>query len=416
MLDNKRTILHADMNNAYASIEMLHHPKLRGHPVAIGGSAESRHGIILARNYEARPYGVKVGQALWEALDKCPGLIIVPPDYGKYLKFSGLFFRILSEYSSQVEPFGLDEAWADVSDSVWKYGSGKLMADEIRERVKSELGISVSIGVSYNKIFAKLGSDLKKPDATTVISEDNYREVVWPVAASELLGVGRATRIKLLKYGICTIGDIAAYDPTLLQSWLGKWGLFLWIYANGKDSSPVCGTGYENAVKSVGNSTTTPRDLENEEDCRIVFLNLAESVAERLRELNLMAKTAEITLRANDLSSFSRRQKLKLPTHIATELTDAAMELLRKNYGFDKPLRSIGIRAADLVPIGSCWQSCLFADDAKREKIARLEFVVDDIRRRFGHFSVGRALLMSDAKLGKLNPKAEHVIHPVGYR
>jgi DNA polymerase-4 len=394
---------------------MLHHPKLKGHPVAVGGSVEQRHGIILARNYEARPFGVKVGQALWEARQCCPDLIIVPPDYEKYLRFSRLFRAILYDYSPQVEPFGLDESWVDVTGCMARYGSGERIANEIRERVKFELGITVSVGVSYNKIFAKLGSDIKKPDATTVITEDNFHEVVWPLPAADLLGVGRATQIKLKNYCIATIGDIAKTNPDVLKSWFGKWGLFLYAYANGLDSSPVAEAGNENVVKSVGNSTTCPRDLENDEDAHIVFQNLAESVAERMRELGLMAKTVEISLRSNDLSSFTRQSTLRQPTHISTELCGEALKLLRANYRWNKPLRSIGIRGTNLVPIGAARQLSLFDDEAKRERIERMEYVIDDIRRRFGHFAIERALMRVDPKLGKLNAKDEHVIHPVGY-
>jgi DNA polymerase-4 len=403
------------MNNCYASIEMLHHPKLRGHPVAVGGSVEDRHGIILARNYEARPYGVKVGLALWQARQLCPDLIIVPPDYSKYLRFSHLFRNILSDYSPQVEPFGLDESWVDVSGSLWKYGSGTKIADEIRERVKFELGITVSVGVSYNKIFAKLGSDIKKPDATTVITEDNFRDVVWPLPAADLLGVGMATRKKLARYNIHTIGDIGRCDPQRLKLWLGKWGLFLWTYATGKDTSPVAEMGDEAVIKSVGNSTTAPRDLENEDDCHIVFQNLAESVAERMRELGLQAKTVEISVRRNDLACFIRQRTLRNPTHISTELSATAMRLLRDNYKWEKPLRSIGIRGTNLVPIGQPHQLSLFEDEHNREKAEKIEYVIDDIRRRYGHFAIDRAMMRLDAKLGRLNPKSDRTIHPVGY-
>ena len=407
-----RVILHADMNNCYASIEMLHHPKLRGRPVAVGGSAEERHGIILARNYEARPFGVRVGQALWEARKLCPGLVIVPPDYEKYLRVSRLFRKILSDYSPQVEPFGLDESWVDVSKHS---GGGGEIADEIRSRVKDEIGVTVSVGVSWNKIFAKLGSDIKKPDATTVITEGNYREVVWPLPAADLLGVGRATKAKLAKYGIGTIGDIANCSPDYLKGWFGKWGLFLYAYANGMDTSPVAEAGDENVVKSVGNSSTCPRDLEDEEDAHIVFQNLAESVAERMRELGLQAKTVEISLRRNDLTGFIRQKTLDRPTHISTELCCAAMQLLRANYNWELPLRSIGVRGANLVPIGSARQLSLFMDEIRREKAERLEYAIDAIRGRYGHFAIDRALLRLDSKLGKLNPKEEHTIHPIGY-
>ena len=414
-----RTILHADLNNCYASIEMLHHPKLRGRPLAVGGSAEERHGIILARNYEARPFGIKVGQALWEARKLCPSLVIVPPDYEKYLRVSRLFRNILSDYSPQVEPFGLDESWADVSK--YSGGSGRIdgiggkIADEIRSRVKDEIGVTVSVGVSWNKIFAKLGSDIKKPDATTVITEDNYREVVWPLPAEDLLGVGRATKTKLAKYGINTIGGIANCNPEYLKSWFGKWGLFLHTYANGLDSSPVTETGDENVIKSVGNSSTCPRDLENDEDAHIVFQNLAESLAERMRELGLQARTVEISLRRNDLTGFIRQKTLDRPTHISTELCCAAMQLLRANYNWELPLRSIGIRGANLIPIGSARQLSLFTDEIRREKAERLEYTIDTIRGRYGHFAIDRALLRLDGVLGKLNPKEEHTIHPIGY-
>ena len=411
---NERIILHADLNNCYASIEMLHHPKLRGHPVAVGGSVEDRHGIILARNYEARPFGVKVGQALWEARRKCPDLIIVPPDYEKYLRFSQMFRAILSDYSPQVEPFGLDESWVDVSKYSGKNNGGQI-ADEIRNRVKDELGVTVSVGVSWNKIFAKLGSDIRKPDATTIITKDNYREVVWPLPAADILGVGRATQAKLTKYGILTIGDIANCDPEYLKGWFGKWGLFLYTYANGMDSSPVAEAGEENVIKSVGNSSTCPRDLENDEDAHIVFQNLAESVAERMRDLGLQAKTVEISLRRNDLSGFIRQKTLDQPTHISTELCATAMSLLRANYNWELPLRSIGVRGANLMPISPARQLSLFTDDIRREKAERLEFTIDTIRRRYGHFAIDRALLRLDGKLGKLNPKEEHTIHPIGY-
>ena len=410
-----RTILHADMNNCYASIEMLHHPKLRGHPVAVGGSVEQRHGIILARNYEARPFGVKVGQALWEARQLCPRLIIVPPDYDKYLRFSRLFRRILSDYSPQIEPFGLDESWVDVTGCNKLSGDGVAIADEIRERVKFELGITVSVGVSYNKIFAKLGSDIKKPDATTAITENNYREVVWALPASDLLGVGHATGKKLRNYGINSIGDIANAEPNNLKGWLGKWGLFLHAYANGWDSSPVAEAGDENVIKSIGNSSTCPRDLKNDEDAHIVFQNLAESVASRMRECGLQARTVEISLRDNELAGCTRQMKLKQPTHISTELCAAAMVLLRANHKWERPLRSIGIRGSGLEPISTSRQLSLFEDDAKRDRQEKIEFAIDDIRRRYGHYSIDRAMLRLDPVLGKLNPKGEHTIHPISY-
>jgi len=410
-----RTILHADMNNCYASIEMLHHPKLRGHPVAVGGSVEQRHGIILARNYEARPFGVKVGQALWEARKLCPGLIIVPPDYEQYMRFSRLFRNILADYSPKVESFGIDESWVDVTGCFKHDGNGEVIANEIRERVKFELGITASVGVSYNKIFSKLGSDYKKPDATTVITKENYKDIVWPLPASDLLGVGGATKAKLARYGIHTIGGIATCDADLLRSWMGKWGIYLHTYANGFDTSPVAETDEGSIIKSVGNSTTCPRDLENDEDAHIVFQNLAESVAERMRDLGMQARTVEVSLRRKDLSGITRQRTMKQPTHISTELCSAAMILLRENHKWETPLRSIGIRGSNLVPIFKTRQLSMFEDEKRRDRAEKLEYVIDGIRNRFGHYAIDRALLHLDSKLGKLNAKEDHVIHPVSF-
>jgi DNA polymerase-4 len=239
--------------------------------------------------------------------------------------------------------------------------------------------------------------------------------LVWPLPAAELLGVGRATQVKLAKYGIRTIGDIATCDLNYLKRWFGKWGLFLHTFANGQDTSPVAEYGEKSVVKSVGNSTTCPRDLENDDDAHIVFQNLAESVAERMRELGLQAKTVEISLRDNELFWFTRQTILPRPTHISSELCSAAMRLLRANYKWARPLRSIGIRGTNLVPIGSACQLSLFEDEEKHERAERLEYVIDDIRRRFGYFAINRAFMRVDPKLGKINAKDEHVIHPIGY-
>ena len=389
----------------------MHHPKLRGWPVAVGGDVEARHGIILAKTYEAKAYGVRTGQAIWEARQACPGIIVLPPNYPLYLRFSRLFREILYDYSPLVEAFGLDECWCDVSH----YDDGEAIAREIQERVWSELGITVSIGVSWNKIFAKLGSDMHKPAGLAVITPENYRQLVWPLPASDLLGVGRATERKLTNLGIRTIGDIANTSPEVLQSWLHKWGLFLHCFANGQDNSPVAAVGEESAIKSVGNSWTTPRDLENEQDCKIVFYGLAESVAERLRDLGLKGRTVQISLRDNDLFSFDRQCTLSTPTYLASELTAAAMQLLRDHYAFRKPLRSIGIRATQLVTENEQVQLSLFEDESKRLRRETIERTKDDIRRRFGHRSIGMALTGLDKQLGNLDAKGDHTIHPVGY-
>jgi DNA polymerase-4 len=410
-----RKILHCDVNNFYAGVEILHHPKLRGLPVAVGGSAEERHGIILAKSYEAKAYGIQVGQALWQARERCPGLIILPPDYPKYHKFSALFRKILLEYTDYVEPFGLDESWCDVTEICGKPDAARQLADEIRERVKNELGITISIGVSYNKIFAKLGSDIKKPDATTVISPTNFKRVVWHLPACDLLGVGRSAEKKLIGSGILTIGDIATADPKGLERLFGKWGIHLYTYANGLDTSPVKPGDFEREIKSVGNSTTCPRDLENENDAHIVFYNLAESVAERMREIGVMAKTVQISLRTSDLKWFDRQAQLDKPSMIASELTDAAMKLLRKNYDWRQTLRSIGIRGMNLIPYYESPQISLFEDENKRYRAERLEYAVDGVRRRFGYHALHRLLMQSDSVIGMLDAKSSNTIHPIGF-
>jgi DNA polymerase-4 len=410
-----RTILHCDMNNFYASVECLQRPELRGKPVAVGGDIEERRGIILAKNYPAKAFGIRTGEVIWQAKQKCPGLVVLPPNFGLYLRFSRMARQIYADYTDQIEPFGLDEAWLDVSGSAGLFGSGERIANDIRRRVREELGITASVGVSWNKIFAKLGSDIKKPDATTVITKENYKQIVWPLPAGDLLYVGRATNKKLRYKRIYTIGELANTDPSALRCWFGKWGDILYAFSNGADTSPVARLGEEALIKSVGNSTTTPRDLENNEDVSIVLYVLCESVAMRLRELGMECGTIEISVRDKELFSFTRQQKQARPTNLSGELHHAAMEIFLKNYTWEKPIRSIGVRGCDLVPAGGGLQLSLLCDEKKRDRRMKLEKTVDDIRRRYGNLSIQRAVLLIDRRLGTMNPKDDHTIHPVGY-
>ena len=411
-----RSVLHIDMNACYASIECLYDPSIRNLPVAVGGDVEARHGIILAKNQIAKRYGVKTGEALWQAKQKCPELHIVPPHFDRYLRFSRMAREIYADYTDLVEPFGLDEVWCDVTGTQKLRERGmEALANEIRERVKFELGITVSVGASWNKIFAKLGSDYKKPDAVTVFTPENYRDKVWPLPASDLLGVGRATERKLALRGIRTIGDIAAAPPSMLRGFLGKWGLILHDFAAGYDSSPVARAGDEAVIKSIGNSTTTPRDLCCDEDAGIVYWMLCESVAERMRESGFLCRGVQVHIRDNELASFERQLKLESPTCLASTLHEAAMRLMRENWDWHKPLRSIGVRATDLLPASTPVQCSIFEDSERQEKRERLERSVDALRRRFGHYCVGRAVCVSDPTLRNISPKDEHVIHPVGY-
>lgn len=309
----ERVILHSDLNNFYASVECLYNPSLRGKPLAVLGDPEARHGIVLAKNYEAKHFDVKTGDPMWMAKQKCPNIVFVPPNYDLYMKHSKIAREIYSEYTDQVESFGLDECWLDVTGTTHLFGEGKEIADKIRERMKFELGVSVSVGVSYNKIFAKLGSDMKKPDATTIIEKNHFKEVVWKLPVQDLLYVGRATHKKLKRKGINTIGDLANTNPENLRFWLGKMGVVLWQFANGLDTSPVSNIGAKSMIKTVGNSTTAPRDLITDEDIKITLMLLAESVSARLREYNFICHTVQIGIRDNELNWFERQAKLDIP-------------------------------------------------------------------------------------------------------
>ena len=410
-----RVILHSDMNNCYASIELLHHPELRGKPLAVGGDPEARHGIVLAKDMIAKKAGVKTGMALWQARQVCPNIIFVPPRMDLYLRFSRLAHQIYADYTDQQEAFGIDESWLDVTHSASCKGDGLMIAQEISRRMKEELGVTVSIGVSWNKIFAKFGSDYKKPDAITVIDPDNYKEIVWRQPVEDLLYVGRATKRKLNGYGIMTIGQLAETDPELLHRWLGKMGYVLSMFANGQDQTPVNHEAYDVPIKSIGNSTTTPRDLVNEEDVKIIAYILAESVSARLRENNFKCNVVEISVRDNELFSFTRQQKIKSPTDITGEIAEAAMKLFHENYHWQKPIRSVGVRACNLINANTPVQLDLFVDEQRREKEHKLDIAVDVIRRRFGFDSIQRGLMYQDRLLSRINAKEDHTVHPHGY-
>ena len=410
---NKRIILHSDLNNFYASVECLYHPEYRGKPLAVLGDPEARHGIVLAKNYEAKSRDVRTGDPKWMAEQKCPGIVFVPPHYELYMKHSRLVRQIYSEYTDQVEPYGLDECWLDVTGSTRLFGSGEEIADKIRKRVKSELGVSVSVGVSFNKIFAKLGSDLKKPDATTVIECDRFKEVVWPLPVKELLYVGRATHNKLKRRGIFTIGDLANANPESLKFWLGKMGIVLWQFANGLDTSPVSNIGAKSLIKTVGNSTTAPRDLISDEDIRITLTVLCESVSARLREYGFICRTVQLGIRDNELEWIERQGKLEIPNRTAKSIFELSFALYKKHAN-GRPVRSLSVRACDLEPV-DFMQLSLLPEARRLEKQEELESAVDGLRSRFGHFSVQRGIMLTDRKLSDLDPKGEHIIHPMSY-
>lgn len=410
-----RTILHSDMNNCYASIELLYRPELRGKPLAVGGNPEARHGIVLAKDQLAKKAGVKTGMALWQARQVCPDIVFVPPRMDLYLRFSRLAHEIYGEYTDKQEAFGIDESWLDVTESCSIKGDGMAVANEISSRIKKELGITVSIGVSWNKIFAKLGSDYKKPDAITEISRANYKEIVWPLNAEELLYVGRATKRKLNQYGIRTIGELATADRRFLQKTLGKMGVVLSVFANGDDQTPVSHEDEHAPIKSIGNSTTTPRDLVNETDVSIIVYLLAESVSARLRENHFVGDVIEISVRDNEFHSFTWQRKVSMPTNITREIGVYAMQLFRENYVWRKPIRSIGVRVADLMVDTIPIQLDLFSNQKRRERQHKVDLAIDEIRRRFGYYAIQRGMMYQDKKLSSVNAKEDHTVHPHGY-
>ncbi len=397
--DEMRTILHADLNNCFASIESIGHPEYRDIPFAVGGDEEMRHGIILAKNEIAKKYGIKTGEPLVLARQKCPDLKVVLPHYELYDEYCTAVREVFSHYTEQVEAFGMDESWLDVTGSAMLFGSGEKIANELRNRIKKEFDLTISVGVSFNKIFAKLGSDYKKPDAVTVITPENFKEIVWNLPAEDMLYVGRATKAKLNSCGIRTIGDIANSSEVFLQSLFGKNGKMLYMFANGLDTSPVKKISQNDIIKSIGHGTTTPRDMKNAEDVNQVFNLLCEQVCRRLRKHKLKCSVVQIHLRSNDLTSFERQIKLENPTDISGVVCKAAMELLTRNYNFRLPLRSVGVRATNLSDSSSPEQLTFFTDVEKMIKLSRIEEVKDKINSRYGNYALFRAVLMKDKTL-----------------
>ena len=392
----ERMILHSDANAFYASVEMMLNPSLRGKAVAVCGSTENRHGIVLAKSEIAKKAGVKTGQANWEARQACPGLIVVPPQYEQYVKYSKLLRAIYLRYTDLVEPYGMDECWLDVTSCRLLYGSGEKIANEIRQTVKDELGLTVSIGVSFNKIFAKLGSDMKKPDAVTVLDENNWKERIWPLPVSELLFVGRATTKKLMDRAVYTIGDLAKTEPEYLLSWFGKNGVGLWTFANGLDMSRIMYTEYSSPIKSVGHGITCTCDLQDNEDVWKVMLELSQDIGHRLRIHGLAAQGVQLSVRDNDLSSEQFQTQLSYPSQSPLEIAQAARILFERRYRWNHKVRSVTVRCINLIPRDRPIQLDMFGDETTRARRQKLEDAIDVIRGRFGNRAIYAASLMGD--------------------
>ncbi len=411
-----RVILHSDMNNFYASVECLRHPEFANRPVAVCGDPEARRGIVLAKNMPAKVCGVKTGMPIWEARRACPDLELLPPHFPLYIQYAQMAREIYYEYTDLIEPFGLDEAWLDVGGSTALFGNGASIANQLRNRIRKELGLTVSIGVSFNKVFAKLGSDMKKPDATTVISPENYQKLVWRLPVEDLLFVGPATKAKLDRYCIRTIGDLAQTDSQALLSWFGKSGLLLWQYANGQDTAGVTMWGEREPVKSIGNSTTTPHDLTCETEVKIVLMALAENVAARLRENGFRCQTLQLSIRDNTLNWMERQITLSAPTQIAEDLLKAALSLFHTHYPFPKPVRALGIRTSHLLEAHECRQLSFFPGEMKRQKQEHLAHTLDALRDRFGFSCIQKGRLLTDSALSTSQPKEDPFLHPMESR
>ncbi|NLY62455.1 MAG: DNA polymerase IV [Erysipelothrix sp.] len=413
MLEKK--ILHIDINHCYAQIMEMLYPELKNVPMAVGGNEERRSGIILARNLHAKKFGVKTAETLREAFDKCPNLTITAPDFSLFIYYSEMVKNIYREYTSHVESFGIDEAWLDITHSQKLHGDAEAIMYEIADRVLNEVGLTVSCGLSYNKIFAKLGSDLVKPSGRVVISKENFKEVVWPLNVEELLYVGFKTQEKLNAVKIMTIGDLANKTKEYMQDLLGKNGEMIWYFANGFDLSQVMENGYNEPVKSIGNSITTPEDIKNRTDAKIVFQVLAESVASRLRDAKLQAGVIAISLRDVELRTISRQRKIKQRTDISSEIMEVVISLLDEHYPFFLPLRSIGIKASDLSDNAGVYQLNFFQDESIRKRDKDLDICIDEIRDKYGFEVIRKLSTDLNKNLTDFNPKGEHVIYPVAW-
>ena len=390
-----RIILHSDCNNFFASVECAQNPLLWDVPLAVAGDPEKRRGIILAKNEIAKKYGVKTAEPIWESLKKCPDLVLVPPRYKLYEEYSEKINKIYSDFTDLVERFSIDESWLDVTGSTKLFGNGEKIADTIRERVKKELGITVSVGVSFNKIFAKMGSDYKKPDATTVISRENYKKIIYPLPVSDMIFIGKSAYKRLYNANIRTIGDLADADDAFIEKLLGKTGLLLLEYARGEDNSPVMSIDYEREAKSIGRGRTFSRNLVGREDIRKGLSVLCEYVAAKMREKNIKCTVVTVHIKDAELKIISRQKHLDKPTYLAKEILEVAEMLVASNWSMKKPIRMLTVTGSGFVSSDVGGQISLFEDtDTKKEE--SLELAIDKIRKAYGKNSIKKANIINN--------------------
>ncbi len=386
----ERVILHCDCNSFYASVELLAYPQLKDRPVAVAGSQDARHGIILAKNEAAKKYNIKTAETVWKAKQKCPELVLLPPHHTKYKKYSRIINSIYESYTDLVEPFGIDESWLDITGSWHLFGSSPFeVAERLRCDVKEQTGLTISIGISFNKVFAKLGSDLKKPDATSEISKENYKQVAWPLPVNDMLYVGKKVKDTLKELGIETIGQLAGADESLLEQILGKQGPMLWRYARGEDNSTVARAGEQEAPKSIGNGLTFMRNLLGYSDVRLALGSLADEVATRLRQHNLYASAVQVSIKNPQLKTITRQKQLGYATNLAKDITESSLQLVCDNWSFENPIRMLTVTAQALTDMPLAVQTSLF-EEAKgiNPKREQLEQSMDTIRAKYGKTSI----------------------------
>lgn len=394
-----RVILHCDCNSFFASVEAALNPEYKNVPMAVCGSQEDRHGIVLAKNDLAKRYGIQTAETVYSAIKKCPELVIAKPHYEQYSRYSKMVNDIYREYTELVEPFGIDESWLDVTASQKLFGSGIEIAEKIRSRIKNEIGITVSIGVSFNKVFAKLGSDYKKPDAVTVISHDNFRDIVYPLPVSDLLFVGRRTASELVKIGVRTIGDLANIELDVLTKKFGKAGNMLYEYSRGLDSSPVLAENERSSVKSISNGFTFRHDLIDKEQCKTAIIFLTQEIGFKLRAQGLKCSTVALTVKDIYLKSIQRQRQLPRPSDIEKEIAETAYGLLIDSWPENKPIRMLTVSVTGLSDVSDfAEQMVLFGDEdsPNREKDKKREEAVDKLRQKFGSGALIRASFIGE--------------------
>ncbi len=393
-----RVILHCDCNNFYASVECVHHPEYRNVPMAVCGDPKSRHGIILAKNELAKACGVKTAETIWQAQQKCPNLLLVAPRHDEYHIYSEKINELYQQYTDRVEPFGIDESWLDVTGSRLLFGSGEEIAERLRKEVKEKFGLTISVGVSFNKIFAKLGSDYKKPDAVTVLNRENWKEKLYPLPVTDLLFVGKSTASVLETLAVRTIGDLAALDRDFLTRRLGKAGETLWRYANGLENSPVAR--YEDIrsamPKSVGNGMTFAHNLVGMEELKPALLSLCDEVSARMRRHGVKCQTLQLQIKTPDFKVIQRQRPMPRPTSSPKALCEMACTILRESWDLRAPVRMLTVTGTNLTTqdVGEQMSFLAVFDSERHEKLERIGNALDTVRGKYGHEAVSFGSLL----------------------